>query len=71
MFHYCSANQQYGRSDMAPYRNAKLTQLFKNFFEGRGRVRMIVCLNPGADDYEENLVGVVHLNGAIYQLRCF
>ncbi|VDK52994.1 unnamed protein product [Anisakis simplex] len=38
-----------------PYRESKLTYLFKNFFEGSGKVRMIICLNPKPDDYNENL----------------
>ncbi|XP_064471732.1 kinesin-like protein KIF23 isoform X2 [Ornithodoros turicata] len=38
---------------MVPYRDAKLTHLFKNFFEGEGKVKMVVCVNPRADDYDE------------------
>uniref|UniRef100_A0A915BAN3 Kinesin-like protein n=2 Tax=Parascaris univalens TaxID=6257 RepID=A0A915BAN3_PARUN len=38
-----------------PYRESKLTYLFKNFFEGSGKVRMIVCINPRPEDYPENL----------------
>ena len=41
---------------MVPYRDAKLTHLFKNYFEGDGRVRMIVCVNPKADEYDETVV---------------
>ncbi|KAH7706339.1 Kinesin motor domain containing protein, partial [Aphelenchoides avenae] len=37
-----------------PYRDQKLTLLFKSFFEGHGRIRMIICLNPQPSDYEEN-----------------
>ncbi|CAJ0959131.1 unnamed protein product, partial [Mesorhabditis belari] len=40
---------------VVPYRNSKLTTLFKNFFEGTGKVRMILCMNPRPDDYQENL----------------
>jgi len=40
---------------MVPYRDSKLTHLFRNFFEGDGKVRMIVCLNPRAEDYDESL----------------
>ncbi|KAG0415416.1 hypothetical protein HPB47_007428, partial [Ixodes persulcatus] len=36
-----------------PYRDTKLTHLFKNFFDGEGKVRMIVCVNPRPDDYDE------------------
>jgi len=41
---------------MVPYRDSKLTHLFKNYFDGEGKVRMIVCVNPKAEDYEESLV---------------
>lgn len=41
---------------MVPYRDSKVTHLFKNYFDGEGKVRMIVCVNPKADDYEETLV---------------
>lgn len=41
---------------MVPYRDSKLTHLFKNYFDGEGKVRMIVCVNPKADDHEESLV---------------
>lgn len=38
------------------YRDHKLTHLFKSFFEGHGRMRMIICINPQPQDYEENIV---------------
>ncbi|KAE9549365.1 hypothetical protein FO519_007422 [Halicephalobus sp. NKZ332] len=38
-----------------PYRDCKLTYLFRTFFEGRGKIRMIVCVNPRPADYEENV----------------
>ena len=41
---------------MVPYRDSKLTHLFKNYFDGEGKVRMIVCVNPKAEDYDESLV---------------
>ena len=41
---------------MVPYRDSKLTNLFKNYFEGEGKVRMIVCVNPKSDDYDETMV---------------
>lgn len=41
---------------MVKYRNSKVTHLFKMFFEGRGQVKMIVCVNPSAKEYEENVV---------------
>lgn len=39
-----------------PYRDNKLTYLFRTYFGGHGKVRMIVCVSPLGDDYEENLV---------------
>ncbi|XP_053319562.1 kinesin-like protein KIF23 isoform X4 [Spea bombifrons] len=48
-------NQRYGTNKMVPYRDSKLTHLFKNYFDGEGKVRMIVCVNPKADDHEESL----------------
>ncbi|MEE6503499.1 hypothetical protein FKM82_004841 [Ascaphus truei] len=48
-------NQLYGTNKMVPYRDSKLTHLFKNYFDGEGKVRMIVCVNPNADDHEESL----------------
>lgn len=44
-----------GNFKMVPYRDSKLTHLFKNYFDGDGKVRMIVCLNPGAEDFDESL----------------
>ncbi|KAM3869948.1 kinesin-like protein KIF23 [Diretmus argenteus] len=46
-------NQLSGMNKMVPYRDSKVTHLFKNYFDGEGRVRMVVCVNPKADDYEE------------------
>ncbi|XP_061595662.1 kinesin-like protein KIF23 isoform X1 [Cololabis saira] len=46
-------NQMCGTNKMVPYRDSKVTHLFKNYFDGEGKVRMIVCVNPKADDYEE------------------
>ncbi|XP_069622542.1 kinesin-like protein KIF23 isoform X5 [Ranitomeya imitator] len=48
-------NQLCGTNKMVPYRDSKLTHLFKNYFDGEGKVRMIVCVNPKADDHEESL----------------
>ncbi|XP_064422153.1 kinesin-like protein KIF23 [Latimeria chalumnae] len=49
-------NQMYGTNKMVPYRDCKLTHLFKNYFDGEGKVRMIVCVNPKADDHEETML---------------
>ncbi|CAB3361315.1 Hypothetical predicted protein [Cloeon dipterum] len=44
-----------GAPKMVPFRDSRLTYLFKSFFDGEGKVRMIVCVNPNPDDYEETL----------------
>ncbi|XP_026166390.1 kinesin-like protein KIF23 isoform X2 [Mastacembelus armatus] len=49
-------NQMCGTNKMVPYRDSKITHLFKNYFDGEGRVRMVVCVNPNAGDYEETLL---------------
>ncbi|VDP05073.1 unnamed protein product, partial [Heligmosomoides polygyrus] len=48
-------NQRSAVQELVPYRDAKLTMLFKNFFEGSGKIRMIICANPKPSDFEENL----------------
>lgn len=48
-------NQQTGGAKMVPYRDSRVTHLFKNFFDGEGKVKMIVCVNPMAADYDETL----------------
>ena len=40
---------------IVPYRDSKLTHLFRSYFEGNGLVRMICCVNPHANEYDENL----------------
>ncbi|EDO32926.1 predicted protein [Nematostella vectensis] len=40
---------------IVPYRDSKLTHLFKNFFDGEGKVRMVVCLNQSAEEYDESI----------------
>ncbi|XP_077601070.1 kinesin-like protein KIF23 isoform X1 [Stigmatopora nigra] len=49
-------NQMCGTNRMVPYRDSKVTHLFKNYFDGEGKVKMIVCVNPKAEDYEETLL---------------
>ncbi|XP_077419796.1 kinesin-like protein KIF23 isoform X3 [Vanacampus margaritifer] len=49
-------NQLCGTNKMVPYRDSKVTHLFKNYFDGEGKVKMIVCVNPKADDYEETML---------------
>ena len=41
---------------MVPFRDSKVTTLFKNYFEGEGKVSMVVCVNPKAEEYDETLV---------------
>lgn len=48
-------NQKTNKSGAVPYRNSKITHLFRNFFEGQGAVRMIVCINPRAADFDETV----------------
>ncbi|KAK8396601.1 hypothetical protein O3P69_004941 [Scylla paramamosain] len=48
-------NQETGGNKKIPYRDSKLTHYFKNFFDGDGKVRMVVCVNPRSDDYDETL----------------
>ncbi|KAK0145109.1 Kinesin-like protein KIF23 [Merluccius polli] len=49
-------NQMCGTNKMVPYRDSKVTHLFKNYFDGEGKVKMIVCINPKAEDYEETML---------------
>lgn len=49
-------NQMTGGYKKVPYRDSKLTHLFKNYFDGEGQVKMIVCINPRAEDYDESAV---------------
>ncbi|XP_068427237.1 kinesin-like protein KIF23 isoform X2 [Clinocottus analis] len=49
-------NQMCGTNKMVPYRDSKVTHLFKNYFDGEGKVRMVVCVNPKADDYDETML---------------
>ncbi|XP_052323018.1 kinesin-like protein KIF23 [Oncorhynchus keta] len=49
-------NQMCGTNKMVPYRDSKVTHLFKNYFDGEGKVRMVVCVNPKAGDYEETML---------------
>lgn len=40
---------------MVPFRDSRLTHLFRNYFEGEGKVKMIVCVNPRMADFDENV----------------
>ena len=44
---------------MVPYRESKLTSFFKSYFDGEGRIRMILCVNPTVDGYEEIQVNII------------
>jgi len=48
-------NQQTNGSKMVPYRDSRVTHLFRNYFEGEGKVKMIVCVNPRISDFDENV----------------
>ncbi|XP_068147686.1 kinesin-like protein KIF23 [Drosophila tropicalis] len=53
---YLRENQQLGNNaKKIPYRDSKLTHMFKSYFDGEGQVSMIVCTNPRIEDYDENL----------------
>ena len=41
---------------MVPYRDSKLTLLFKNYFEGNGKIKMILCINPSSQEFDETIV---------------
>jgi kinesin family member 23 len=41
---------------MVPYRDSKLTLLFKNYFESNGKIKMILCVNPSAQEFDETIV---------------
>uniref|UniRef100_A0A0N5C473 Kinesin-like protein n=1 Tax=Strongyloides papillosus TaxID=174720 RepID=A0A0N5C473_STREA len=48
-------NQKKKQKVIIPYRENKLTIFLKKFFEGSGYIRMIICINPQIEDYNENL----------------
>ena len=37
------------------YRETNLTKLFKSYFDGKGAVTLILCINPQRDSYSQNL----------------
>ncbi|CAO4373493.1 unnamed protein product [Caenorhabditis nigoni] len=41
--------------EQVPYRQSKLTHLFRTYLEGNGKIRMVICVNPKPEDYDENL----------------
>jgi kinesin family protein 23 len=51
-------NQKRGRRDHVPYRDSQITKMFGSFFDGKpgnGTLRMMVCINPRASDFDENV----------------
>jgi kinesin family member 23 len=46
---------------MIPYRDSKLTLLFKNYFEGYGNIKMILCINPSELEFDETIVSLTWL----------
>ena len=53
---------------MVPYRDSRLTHLFKNYFDGEGKVKMVVCVNPSVNEYDETVVSCKETNNT-EQLR--
>lgn len=52
-------NQSSSVTKKVPYRDAKITHLFRSYFDGEGLVRMVVCINPRAEDYDESVVSML------------
>ncbi|CAG9771784.1 unnamed protein product [Ceutorhynchus assimilis] len=48
-------NQMNKGNRLVPYRDSRLTFIFKHYFEGDGTVKMVVCVNPSLEDFEENI----------------
>ncbi|PNF26853.1 hypothetical protein B7P43_G16277 [Cryptotermes secundus] len=48
-------NQKLGMKKLIPYRDSKLTYLFKNFFEGESNIHALICVNPRAANFDETL----------------
>ncbi|VDL90694.1 unnamed protein product [Schistocephalus solidus] len=38
-----------------PYRDTKLTHLFKSYFEGSGQVLVLICIRPKIEEYDETV----------------
>lgn len=49
------------RPSIVPFRHSKLTELFQSYFQGDGRVVMVVNVDPYGTGYEEN-VGVMRFS---------
>ncbi|XP_063231928.1 kinesin-like protein KIF23 [Bacillus rossius redtenbacheri] len=48
-------NQLTGSNKLVPYRDSKITHLFKNYFDGEGQVVMVVCVSQSVADYDETI----------------
>ncbi|KAF6214487.1 hypothetical protein GE061_009230 [Apolygus lucorum] len=46
---------QNGGNKMIPYRDSRLTHLFRNFFDGDGQVSMVICVSPLVEECEETM----------------
>lgn len=46
-------NQTSAKKERVPYRDNPLTLLFKNYFDGHGKVLMLVCVSPSLADADE------------------
>ncbi|XP_065585004.1 kinesin-like protein KIF23 isoform X1 [Artemia franciscana] len=49
-------NQLSGTNKIVPYRDSKITHIFKSYFEGEGKIKMVVCVNPRAEDFDETVL---------------
>lgn len=58
-------NQNTNVQKKVPYRDAKITHLFKSYFDGEGQVRMVVCINPRREDFDETTVRTNILRNSI------
>ena len=43
---------------IVPFRDSKLTMLFKNYFEGNGKIKMVLCINPSSQEFDETIVSL-------------
>lgn len=41
---------------IVPYRDSKLTRLFKSFFDGHGQVGILICIDPATEECAETVV---------------
>jgi hypothetical protein len=49
-------NRMLGTKKLIPYRDSKLTYLFKNFFERESCIHAIICVNPRAANFDDTVV---------------